>query len=159
MNIDNGEILNNDEILGLYDAEKREAILDTELTEDELAELKDLVGKDATIILAGEKDEAPAKKAAKKKMPKKKTAAPTPPPVDEEEDGEEVALPRINSKFGDKDDRYVRELHEASWDEFCKVYGVLDDVEKRDIADVVKTDKEDLRYPAKRTTCLTRRAI
>ena len=100
---------------------------------------------------------APKKRARRKPL----DAAPVPPPEPEPEPEPEpavVVIPDLNMFDGIKDPSYVRQLHEADFDAFRELYGIKASIEQEPIDSLVKTEREDLRYPAKRTTCLTRKA-
>lgn len=97
---------------------------------------------------------APKKRARRKPL----SSAPAPAPEPEPEPDPVVTIPDLEMFDGIKDPKYVRQLHEADFDAFREVYGLKGSIQQEPIGSLIKTDKEDLRYPAKRTTCLTRKA-
>jgi len=98
------------------------------------------------IIVDVEEELIPAKKAApKKKAAKKKPAL--------------IEKPDLRDFQGIKDPAYVRALHDSDFEAFRRTYGLKHDQEQEPIESLVRTEKEDLRYPAKRTTCLTKKSF
>ena len=102
------------------------------------------------------KFEKPAPKKRARRKPLNSVQAPPKPEPKPELDL--VVIPDLEMFDGIKDPCYVRLLHEADFDAFRELYGIKASVEQEPIGSLVKTEKEDLRYPAKRTTCLTRKA-
>jgi hypothetical protein len=97
---------------------------------------------------------APKKRARRKPL----NSAQAPPKPEPKPEPDLVAIPDLEMFDGIKDPGYVRQLHEADFDAFRELYGIKASIQQEPIGSLVKTDREDLRYPAKRTTCLTRKA-
>lgn len=131
-----------EEIVAEVDEASKSVLFDIPITKELAAAVEKLTGAGYEHV---EPIPEPKAKAKKKTAAKKKAAADVPP-----------SYPHPNPGFKDPD--YVEWLHDNYPGKFKSNYGVRDEVELGNKDDHRLTPEKDNRYPARRTTVLTKKA-